>query len=134
PDLPALTVGERWIARVRGGQPELPVARRQRLQGLGLSAYDAGVLTAERSIADLFDETVKRGAPAKQAANWISSELLMRLNRGDALAVDAAALAELIALIEDGTISTKIAKDVFDKAWRTRRRPREIVEAEGLTQ
>jgi aspartyl-tRNA(Asn)/glutamyl-tRNA(Gln) amidotransferase subunit B len=131
PDLPPLVVDEPWIARVRGEQPELPIARRQRfIDALGLSPYDAGVLTAEREIADYFEAVVGAGAPAKTAANWIMSEVLAR---PDGLRL-AAELAELIGLIEDKTISGKIAKDVFDKMWTSGRRPREIVEAEGLVQ
>jgi aspartyl-tRNA(Asn)/glutamyl-tRNA(Gln) amidotransferase subunit B len=126
PDLPPLVVDEAWIARVRGELPELPIARWQRFQSMGLSAYDAGVLTADRSIADYFDEVVTLGAAPKKAANWIMSD--------PAAEVSAAQLAELIALVDEGVISGKIAKDVFEKMRANARRPREIVEAEGLTQ
>src|SRR5262249_53223702 len=104
-----------------------------RFQSLGLSAYDAGVLTADKSIADYFDEAVAAGAPPKSAANWISSEVLSK-RTDETWGVDARALAELIGLIEDKTISGKIAKEVFDKMWASGRGARAIVEAEGLTQ
>jgi aspartyl-tRNA(Asn)/glutamyl-tRNA(Gln) amidotransferase subunit B len=123
PDLPPLVVDEAWIARVRGELPELPLQRWQRFQSLGLSAYDAGVLTAEKELADYFDAVLAAGAPAKDAANWVSQH------------PDARPLpehvAELIALIKSGTISTKIAKDIFPRMTAS---PRAIVEAEGLVQ
>jgi aspartyl-tRNA(Asn)/glutamyl-tRNA(Gln) amidotransferase subunit B len=125
PDLPPLVVDEAWIARVRDALPELPLARWQRLQSLGLSAYDAGVITAERDLADYFDEVVHKGAPAKEAANWVTQNPEARPR--------AEHVAELIALIKDGTISSKIAKDVFPKMLDGTS-PRAIVEREGLTQ
>ncbi|HZS41784.1 MAG TPA: Asp-tRNA(Asn)/Glu-tRNA(Gln) amidotransferase subunit GatB [Polyangia bacterium] len=135
PDLPPLRVDDAWREAIRASLPELPIAKRTRfIQALGLSPYDADVLTAEKKTADFFEEVIARGAPAKAAANWITGEVMMRSNRGDQGAIGAAELAEIIALIGDGTISGKIAKDVFDKAWKSGRRPREIVEAEGLTQ
>jgi aspartyl-tRNA(Asn)/glutamyl-tRNA(Gln) amidotransferase subunit B len=139
PDLPPLRVRDEWITAINNGLPELPIPRRQRfISQLGLSAYDAGVLTGEQAIADYFEAAVKAGADAKSAANWVSSELLARLNRdGKSLSeapVAAENLAQLIALINDKTISGKIAKDVFDKMWHTGQGARAIVEAEGLTQ
>ncbi|HEY2745588.1 MAG TPA: Asp-tRNA(Asn)/Glu-tRNA(Gln) amidotransferase subunit GatB [Polyangia bacterium] len=130
PDLPPLVVDEAWIARVRGELPELPLARLARFESLGLSAYDAGVLTSDRAIADYFDAIVKLGAPPKKVANWIMIDLAVR--------VPPAHLAELIALVDAGTISGKIAKDVYEKmrapGIQSQRAPRAIVEAEGLTQ
>jgi aspartyl-tRNA(Asn)/glutamyl-tRNA(Gln) amidotransferase subunit B len=136
PDLPPLRVEESWVARIRGELPELPIARRRRyLETLGLSAYDAGVLTSERVITDYFEQ-VK--AEPKLASSWVSNELLARLNREgkgiESSPVSPAALSELLGLIADQTISGKIAKDVFDKMFSTGRGAREIVEAEGLTQ
>ncbi|MCU1280442.1 MAG: gatB2 [bacterium] len=126
PDLPPLVVGDDWIARVRSELPELPIARWQRFQSMGLSAYDAGVLTADRELADYFDEVAKLGAAPKQAANWIMA-------KPDARPA-AAHLAELIELIDNGTISGKIGKELFDRITAEARSPRAIVEAEGLTQ
>ncbi len=137
PDLPPLIVGEEWIATAQGELPELPIARRARFLGRGLSPYDATVLTAERAIADYFEEAAE-AASAKLAANWISTELLGRLKLDgksiEESPVKASALAELIGLIVDQTISGKIAKDVFEKMWTSGRGARAIVEAEGLTQ
>ncbi|HEY1586919.1 MAG TPA: Asp-tRNA(Asn)/Glu-tRNA(Gln) amidotransferase subunit GatB, partial [Polyangia bacterium] len=126
PDLPPLVVDEAWIARVRGELPELPLARWQRFLSLGLSAYDAGVLSAERELADYFDAVVALGAAAKPAANWIMAKPEAR--------PQPAFVAELIALIGDGTISSKIGKDVFERMTAENRSPRAIVEAEGLVQ
>ena len=139
PDLPPLRVDEKWVSDVRSSLPELPIARRQRyIDGLGLSPYDASVLTAEKPIADYFEAVLATGVEAKAAANWVSGELLGRLNRDgtsiDQSPVPAPQLGELIGLITDGTISGKIAKDVFDKMCATGRGAREIVQAEGLTQ
>jgi aspartyl-tRNA(Asn)/glutamyl-tRNA(Gln) amidotransferase subunit B len=139
PDLPPLRVDEKWISDIRAALPELPISRRQRfIDALGLSPYDAGVLTGERPIADYFESVVKAGADAKTAANWVSGELLARLNRdgksiGEA-PVNAEKLAQLISLLNDKTISGKIAKDVFDKMWNGGGTAREIVDAEGLVQ
>jgi len=123
PDLPPLVVDDAWIARVRGELPELPIARWQRFQSLGLSAYDAGVLTAERDLADYFDAVLAAGAPPKDAANWVSQHPEARPRPEH--------VAELIQLIKDGTISTKIAKEIFPKLTDS---PRAIVEREGLVQ
>jgi aspartyl-tRNA(Asn)/glutamyl-tRNA(Gln) amidotransferase subunit B len=136
PDLPPLRVGDDWIERVRGELPELPIARRERyLTRLGLSPYDAGVLTSERAISDYYEAV---GGDAKTAANWVSVELLGRLNRDgkgiESSPVSPAQLGELLGLLADKTISGKIAKDVFDKMFTTGRGARAIVEAEGLTQ
>jgi aspartyl-tRNA(Asn)/glutamyl-tRNA(Gln) amidotransferase subunit B len=126
PDLPPLVVDEAWIARVRGELPELPLARWRRFQSLGLSAYDAGVLTAEKELADYFDAVVKLGAPAKPAANWIMARPEARPR--------PAFVVELIALVDNGTISSTIGKDVVDRMTAEDRAPRAIVEAEGLVQ
>jgi aspartyl-tRNA(Asn)/glutamyl-tRNA(Gln) amidotransferase subunit B len=139
PDLPPLRVDEKWVGEIRATLPELPLPRRQRyVEALGLSAYDAGVLTAEKPIADYFEAMLAAGTEPKTAANWVSGDFLGRLNR-EGLAIEAApvgpqALAALLALVADQTISGKIAKDVFDKMWTSGRGAREIVEAEGLTQ
>jgi aspartyl-tRNA(Asn)/glutamyl-tRNA(Gln) amidotransferase subunit B len=139
PDLPPLRVDEAWVGELRSRQPELPIARWQRYQqALGLSPYDAGVLTAEKPISDYFESALAGGGDAKTVANWVSVELLGRLHREGRAIEDSpvapAALAELIALVTDGTISGKIAKDVFEKMWQSRRGAKEIVAAEGLTQ
>jgi aspartyl-tRNA(Asn)/glutamyl-tRNA(Gln) amidotransferase subunit B len=124
PDLPPLVVDEAMLAGVK--LPELPIARWQRFQTMGLSAYDAGVLTADKELSDYFDDIVKVGAPAKQAANWIMARPDVR--------PPADYVVQLIDLIEKGIISGKIAKDVYVRMIAEGRSPREIVESEGLTQ
>jgi aspartyl-tRNA(Asn)/glutamyl-tRNA(Gln) amidotransferase subunit B len=137
PDLPPLRLDEKWIDELRAGLPELPMARASRYVGLGLSPYDAGVLTADRELADYFDAVAAKVTP-KLAANWIATELLARLKAdGKEIAqspVAPEALAELIALVEDKTISGKIAKDVLDEMWSSGKSARAIVDEKGLTQ
>jgi aspartyl-tRNA(Asn)/glutamyl-tRNA(Gln) amidotransferase subunit B len=108
------------------------------VEKLGLSPYDAGVLTAERPVADYFERALAAGAPAKGAASWISSELLGRLHR-DGLSIGESrvspeGLAELLGLVSDGTISGKIAKEVFELQWQSGEPARAIVERRGLAQ
>ncbi len=139
PDLLPLVIEPAWIEQVRRGLPELPAAKRQRLQQqYGLDAYQAGVLTASRELADYFEAAVAAGAPARAAFNWLSSELLGRLHaEGRRLAdspITPQALARLIALVEEGTISGKIAKQVFAEMFATGRDPARIVEEKGLEQ
>jgi len=140
PDLPPVVVSDAALAALRAGLPELPEDRFARYTGpLGLSQQDAGVLVAEREIAAYFDAVVAAGAPAKRAANWVINDVLARV--GDArglgaadLPVPPAALAELCRLVDDDTLSGKLAKDVFARMWSERRSAADIVAAEGLAQ
>jgi len=140
PDLPPLALSEDYVAKAKASLPELPEDRYERYTGpSGLTPQDAGVLVAERDIADYFDATVKAGAAPKKAANWVLNEVLARVDDARRLAeaslpVPAAALAELIALVEAGTLSGKLGKDVFLRMWNERRRAGDIVAAEGLAQ
>ena len=138
PDLLPLELDEAWIAGIEASLPELPDEKRARFVGdFGLTPYDAGVLTAERAAAEYFEE-VARGRDGKTAANWVINELFGRLNkegRGiDETPVSAVQLGSIIDLIGAGTISGKIAKDVFDVVWREGGEPAEIVKSRGLTQ
>ena len=140
PDLPPLDVEAPWIEAIRATLPELPAARRGRfMEAYGLGAYDADLLTGSRALADYFESTVRACGKPKAAANWVLNELLRELP-GDherALAecpIPPANLADLITLVEDGTISGRIAKDVFEKMYRSREDARTIVSREGLTQ
>jgi len=140
PDLPPLCLEPGSIDAVRGSLPELPAARRRRFtEAYALSAYDADLLTQSRALADYFEAVAARCGKPKAAANWVLNELLRELPGDDERALAAcpippAHLAELIALIEEGTISGKIAKDVFDKMYRSGEDARVIVAREGLTQ
>ncbi len=143
PDLPPLIVTPEWIERVRAGMPELPAHKRARFEAdMGLSPYDAAQLTMHRPMADYFEAAAGAlpAGQAKLAANWILGELSAALNRdgleiGDS-PVAAARLAALIARIIDGTLSNKIARDVFAAMWagESGGSPDAIIEARGLRQ
>ena len=119
--------------------PELPDAKVARfLRDYGITPYDAGVLTATRALAEYFEVTVKAGAPAKAAANWISGELLRHLKDAGKEIADCplapAALAELLAKIEKGEITAASGKKVFAKMFETGKGAAEIIAAEGFSQ
>ncbi|MFT0851495.1 Asp-tRNA(Asn)/Glu-tRNA(Gln) amidotransferase subunit GatB [Achromobacter sp. F4_2707] len=143
PDLPPLVVEPEWIERVRASMPELPSQKRQRFQDeLGLTAYDAAQLTMDRATADYFEQ-VAAALPQDQAklgANWILGELAAALNRDEREISDSPIsperLAELIRRIIDGTISNKMARDVFAAMWEGEHEgnPDAIIEARGLKQ
>ncbi|HEY2070083.1 MAG TPA: Asp-tRNA(Asn)/Glu-tRNA(Gln) amidotransferase subunit GatB [Rhizomicrobium sp.] len=138
PDLLPLVLEQAWIDEIAATLPELPDEKRARfMNDYGVSAYDAGVLVAERELAEYF-EALAKGVDAKVAANWLNNEILGRLNR-DKLAitevpVSAEANNAIIRMIGDGTISGKIAKDVLDIAWSEGGDPKTIVETRGLVQ
>lgn len=139
PDLPPIVTTDEQIEAYRKELPELPDARRERLEKeYGLSDYDAGVITASRPMAEYFDEVVAGGADAKLAANWLMGELAKHLNAENKTIVDSpvepARLAAMIQMITKGTISSKIAKTVFEEMWTSKDAPEEIVKAKGLVQ
>jgi aspartyl-tRNA(Asn)/glutamyl-tRNA(Gln) amidotransferase subunit B len=139
PDLPPLLVTEARIAAVRGTMPELPDARRHRfVEQYGIPDYDAGVLTQSAPLAEYFEAVAAASGNAKAASNWIMGELLRTLKERE---VDVAevpltpdALAGLIRLVDTGTISSSVAKDVFAKMWESGQPAGAIVQAEGLAQ
>ena len=140
PDLLPLVVDEAFLDAARAGLPELPQAMRERFMGdYGLPAYDAGVLTASREMAAYFEDAAKAfGGEAKIAANWIMGDLSAALNKdGKDLAdspISSAQLAGLLKRIADGTISGKIAKEVFAAMWAGEGDADAIIEARGLKQ
>ena len=139
PDLAPIAVDAAWVARLEAAMPELPQARFARLQEAhGLSAYDAGILTATRATADYFEAAVEAGASAKQAANWIMGDLQKLLAQAkcpiEDCAVTPGSLAAMIALIADATISGKIAKDILPDMLATGEDPKVLVEEKGLVQ
>ncbi len=143
PDLPPLEIARAWVEEIRARLPELPDERRARLMNeLGLSAYDAGVITAEREVADYYDRAVHagraRGVDAKAIANWVTGELfrLMKESNTEIQAVKIAPeqIADLLALVAAGTISHTIAKIVFEEMFATGQEARAIVQAKGLAQ
>ncbi len=139
PDLVPLEIAPAWVEEIRSSLPELPDARRRRyVEAYGLPEYDAEVLVQEPALADFFEGAVAAGANPKGASNWVMVELLGFLNaEGRSLAdipLRPGHLASLLRLIEEGTISGKIAKEVFAQTCRTGRAPEEIVREAGLTQ
>jgi aspartyl-tRNA(Asn)/glutamyl-tRNA(Gln) amidotransferase subunit B len=138
PDLLPLEIAQQDVEAFRTQLPELPDEKRARfVREFGLSAYDAAVLVAERETAEYFEQ-VARGRDAKAAANWVINELFGRLNKeGKEIGqspVSAAQLATMLDLIADGTISGKIAKDLFEIVWTEGGDPRSIVSARGMVQ
>jgi aspartyl-tRNA(Asn)/glutamyl-tRNA(Gln) amidotransferase subunit B len=138
PDLLPLELTQEYVDGLRKGLPELPDAKRARfVKAYALSAYDAGVLTAERESAEFF-EAVAKGRDGKIAANWVINELFGRLNKEgldiERSPVSAAQLGGIIDLIGSGAISGKIAKDVFEIVWSEGGDPADIVEKRGLKQ
>jgi aspartyl-tRNA(Asn)/glutamyl-tRNA(Gln) amidotransferase subunit B len=138
PDLLPLEFTAAFVDDLRAQLPELPDAKKTRLvRDYALSAYDADVLSAERDTADFFEQ-VARGRDPKAAANWVINELAGRLNREGlpiaASPVSAAQLGAILDLIAGGTISGKIAKDVFEIVWSEGGEPRTIVESRGMAQ
>ena len=139
PDLVPVVVDEAWEQRIRESLPELPRARNHRFQAeYALSPYDAGVVTSTRAMADYYEATVKAGAPAKLAANWIMGDLQgMLVERKLDIAqcpVSAASLGEMIRLIEDGTINGKIAKDLLPEMIDSGKSAGALVQEKGLVQ
>ena len=139
PDLPPLEVSEAWIERLKAELPELPEARRRRfVSDYELSAEDAGLLTAQRELADYYEATAKAANNAKAAANWMLSELLRELKNVSAditqAKVSAENLGALIRLIDDQTISGKIAKEVFAEMIVSGAAPDAIIHEKGLVQ
>lgn len=139
PDVVPLTISDEWIERVREEIPELPDARKQRyVEELGLSDYDAGVITATIEMADFFEEAVAIGADEKLVANWLMGDLSAYMNKHlkelPELAITPVGLAKMIKMIQDGTISSKIAKRVFAHLVENGGDPEEFVKKEGLVQ
>jgi aspartyl-tRNA(Asn)/glutamyl-tRNA(Gln) amidotransferase subunit B len=136
PDLVPLCISDEWIESIHATMQELPDARRKRfMDDYSLSAYDAGLLTETRALADYFEAAAKTGGDAKAAANWIMGDLARLLNTESLEIQDSPVspenLAAMIRLITDGTISGKIAKTLLEEMYATRREPGVIVEEKG---
>ncbi|MFD3447617.1 Asp-tRNA(Asn)/Glu-tRNA(Gln) amidotransferase subunit GatB [Microbacteriaceae bacterium 4G12] len=139
PDLVELYIDEEWKERIRAQIPELPDARQTRyIQELGLPPYDAKVLTLTKEMSDFFEATVAGGADAKLASNWLMGEVSAYLNKQqqelNEVALTPESLAEMIQLIENGTISSKIAKKVFAELIEKGGDPETIIKEKGLVQ
>jgi len=138
PDLVPLIISREWVEEIRRTLPEMPAARRQRYLSLGLTEYDAGVLTATKELSDFFDEALKAYSDAKTLANWVMGEFLRLLNAKQLSVTEApvkpAQLAQLLNLIEKGTISGKIGKSVIEDMFESGKDPEVIVKEKGLAQ
>ncbi len=137
PDLPPLEVRTEWVDEIRTALPELPDARRRRfVEQYALPDYDAALLTQSRALGDYFEATAAAAANPKAASNWIMGELTRKMNElgidVERVAITPDALAGLIRMIEAGTITGPIAKDVFEKMYASGRSAEDIVAAEGL--
>ena len=138
PDLLPLEFDQAYVDALAGYLPELPDEKRIRLiSSLGLSAYDASILVSEKAIADYF-EKVAAGRDGKAAANWVINDLLGALNKAgktiEESPVSPAQLGAVIDLIKQGTISGKIAKDLFEIVWSEGGDPKALVESRGMRQ
>lgn len=138
PDLLPLELSEEFVAECRASLPELPDAKRRRFETLGITPYNAEVLTADVDTANWFEALLGEGVEAKAAANWVTGELFGALNRlGRAIGdspVSPAQAAELLKLVADGTLSGSLAKQVFEAMLETGEGANAIVEARGLRQ
>lgn len=139
PDLLPLQVSDKWISEVRNSLPELPAVKLQRYQDeFGLPEYDAGVLSADRAIAEYFEALVRLFDHPKTCSNWVMGEVLGALKEEnmtiDQCPVSPDLLAGILKRIDDSTISGKIAKTVFEEAWKTGKSADQIIEEKGLKQ
>ena len=137
PDLLPLEFDQAYVDALASDLPELPDEKKARFVGLGLSAYDASVLVSEKAIADFY-EKVAEGRDGKAAANWVINDLMGALNKSgrdiEQTPVSPGQLGAIIDLIKEGTISGKIAKDLFELVWNEGGDPRKLVEERGLKQ
>jgi aspartyl-tRNA(Asn)/glutamyl-tRNA(Gln) amidotransferase subunit B len=139
PDLLPVILEKGFIDSIKKEMPELPEEKKNRFtQDYKLSEYDSGLLSADKDLADFFEESVKISDSSKLTANWIMGEFLAELNKDNLpisdSKVSAKQLGTLISRIEDSTISGKIAKDVFEKMWESSKGPDQIIAEQGLEQ
>jgi len=139
PDLVPLKLEREWVDAFRADLPELPAVRTRRfLEEYGLPDYDAGVLTATRDVGEYFEASVKLFPQPKTVSNWVMGELTRELNNtGTAIGaspVSPERLATLLRMVEQGTVSLKVARDIFPEMYRTGKAPEQIVQERGLTQ
>jgi aspartyl-tRNA(Asn)/glutamyl-tRNA(Gln) amidotransferase subunit B len=139
PDLVPIVIDQAWIEEVRISLPELPLEKRERfIRDYQIPPYDAGVLTSGRALADYFEEVAKISGKPKVASNWVMGDVLRFLNEEKRdvreCLILPKSLAEMILLIEDGTISGKMAKDIIVEMYKTGRPPRTIIEEKGMVQ
>ncbi len=139
PDLVPLKLDPKWIEGFRSSLPELPAIRAKRfVDEYGLPEYDAGVLTASKGLADYFESSVKLFGQPKTVSNWVMGELTRELNNSgtqvSASPVSPERLAELLQMVDKGTVSLKVARDIFPELYSSGKSPEQIVQEKGLTQ
>jgi aspartyl-tRNA(Asn)/glutamyl-tRNA(Gln) amidotransferase subunit B len=139
PDLVPIVVDPEWVSAVKAGLPELPEAKKGRfVREYGIPEYDAEVLTSSKPLANYYEACLKGYAKPKIVSNWIMSELLRELKRDEReieeCPVPAGNLAQMLKLIDEGLISGKIAKSVFEEMYRTGKKAEEIVKEKGWVQ
>ena len=139
PDLPVVRISADFVEQIRSQLPELPDAKKQRfMESFGLSTYDAEVLVADKQVAEYFEEVVAAKADPKLVCNWISGELMRIMNENKVdirnVGIPAGSLASLIQFLQEGSISGKIAKTVFEEMVQSGKDPATIIEVRGLKQ
>ena len=139
PDLPVVRISADFVEQIRSQLPELPDAKKQRfMESFGLSTYDAEVLVADKEVAEYFEEVVAAKADPKLVCNWISGELMRIMNENKVdirnVGIPAESLARLIQFLQEGSISGKIAKTVFEEMVQSGKDPATIIEVRGLKQ
>ena len=139
PDLVPLDLDQEWIHELKSTIPELPKARQQRfVTEYQLPPYDAEVLTSSRSLADYFEACLKEFPHPKVVSNWVMGELLRELNATESSAesslIGPAQLVSLLQLVENGTISLKVAREIFPELYRSGKDPHQLIQEKGLTQ
>ncbi|MDA0855574.1 MAG: Asp-tRNA(Asn)/Glu-tRNA(Gln) amidotransferase subunit GatB [Proteobacteria bacterium] len=139
PDLPVVRISSDFVEQIRNQLPELPDAKKQRfMESFGLSTYDAEVLVADKQVAEYFEEVVAAKADPKLVCNWISGELMRLMNENKVdirnVGIPAKSLASLIQFLQEGSISGKIAKTVFEEMVQSGKDPATIIEVQGLKQ
>jgi aspartyl-tRNA(Asn)/glutamyl-tRNA(Gln) amidotransferase subunit B len=139
PDLVPIIIDDAWVEKIAKDLPELPLKKRERfVKDYQIPAYDAGVLTADRALAQYYEEVVRLSSSPKAASNWVMGDVLRFLNEEKRdirnCPITPAALAEMIRLIEDSTISGKMAKDIVEEMYKTGRSPKAIIEEKGMVQ
>ncbi|PKN51517.1 MAG: Asp-tRNA(Asn)/Glu-tRNA(Gln) amidotransferase GatCAB subunit B [Deltaproteobacteria bacterium HGW-Deltaproteobacteria-13] len=139
PDLVPILVDDAWVEKIKKDLPELPLAKRERfVNDYQIPAYDAGVLTADKALANYYEEVVKLCSQPKAASNWIMGDVMRFLNEEKKsireCPITAKSLADMIRLIEEGTISGKMAKEIVEDMYKTGKSPQTIIEEKGLVQ
>jgi len=139
PDLVPLRIDEAWIEEVRGSLPELPDEKKERfVREYGIPEYDAEILTSTKAMASYYEETVRLFPDSKTVSNWMMGDLLRELKRDekeiDQSLLTPSHLAEMLSMVKGGTISGKIAKDVFEEMYQTGEKPDKIVKEKGWVQ